>query len=58
MRELNGVPVAIIGQAFPYTPVANPAYLMEGWSFGIRERELQEKIDEVRRNGAQVVVLL
>ena len=58
MRELNGVPVAIIGQAFPYTPVANPAYLMEGWSFGIRERELQKKIDEVRAKGAQVVVLL
>ncbi len=58
IRELNGVPVAIIGQAFPYTPVANPAYLMEGLSFGIRERELQEKINEVRREGAQVVVLL
>ena len=58
IRELNGVPVAIIGQAFPYAPVANPAYLMEGLSFGIRERELQEKILEVRRDGAQVVVLL
>ena len=58
IRELNGVPVAIIGQAFPYTPVANPAYLMEGLSFGIRERELQDKINQVRREGAQVVVLL
>jgi len=58
IRELNGVPVAIIGQAFPYTPVANPAYLVEGWSFGIRERELQKKIDAVRSDGAQVVVLL
>ena len=58
MREINGVPVAIIGQAFPYTPIANPSYMVEGWTFGIQERELQDKIDEVRAAGAQVVVLL
>jgi sulfur-oxidizing protein SoxB len=58
LREMNGVPVAIIGQAFPYTPIANPRYMVEGWSFGIQERELQAKIDEVRAAGAQVVVLL
>jgi sulfur-oxidizing protein SoxB len=58
VKEINGVPVAIIGQAFPYTPIANPGYLTEGWTFGIQERELQDKIDEVRAAGAQVVVLL
>lgn len=58
VREINGVRVAIIGQAFPYTPIANPSYFTEGWTFGIQERELQEKIDEVRADGAQVVVLL
>lgn len=58
LREINGVPVAIIGQAFPYTPIANPSYLTEGWTFGIQERELQEKVEEVRAAGAQVVVLL
>ena len=58
VKEINGVPVAIIGQAFPYTPIANPSYMVEGWTFGIQERELQEKIDEVRAAGAQVVVLL
>ena len=58
MREMNGVPVAIIGQAFPYTPIANPGYLTEGWTFGIQERELQAKVDTVRAQGAQVVVLL
>jgi len=58
IREMNGVPVAIIGQAFPYTPIANPGYLTEGWTFGIQERELQNKIDAVRADGAQVVVLL
>jgi sulfur-oxidizing protein SoxB len=50
--------VAIIGQAFPYTPIANPGYLTEGWTFGIQERELQAKVDTVRAQGAQVVVLL
>ena len=58
MKEINGVPVAIIGQAFPYTPIANPAYFTEGWTFGIQERELQQKINDVRDSGAQVVVLL
>jgi len=58
IREMNGVPVAIIGQAFPYTPIANPGYLTEGWTFGIQERELQNKINAVRAEGAQVVVLL
>jgi sulfur-oxidizing protein SoxB len=58
LKEINGVPVAIIGQAFPYTPIANPSHFTAGWTFGIRERELQEKVDEVRAAGAQVVVLL
>ena len=58
LKEINGVPVAIIGQAFPYTPIANPRYMVPDWSFGIREPELQKAIDEVRAKGAQVVVLL
>jgi len=58
MREVNGVAVAIIGQAYPYTKIANPAYLVPDWSFGIRERELQETVDEVIANGAQLVILL
>jgi sulfur-oxidizing protein SoxB len=58
LREINGVPVAIIGQAFPYTPIANPSYFTSGWTFGIQERELQEKVVEVRAAGARVVVLL
>ncbi|HEY1091250.1 MAG TPA: thiosulfohydrolase SoxB [Burkholderiaceae bacterium] len=58
LREINGVPVAIIGQAFPYTPIANPRYMVADWSFGIREEELQQQIDAVRKKGAQVVVLL
>jgi len=57
-REINGVPVAIIGQAFPYTPIANPRYMVADWSFGIREQELQALVDQLRGKGAQLVVLL
>jgi sulfur-oxidizing protein SoxB len=58
MREQNGVPIAIVGQAFPYTPIANPRYFVPDWTFGIREQELQQVVDEVRGKGAHVVVLL
>lgn len=58
LKEMNGVPLAIIGQAFPYTPIANPAHLIPDWSFGIQDENLQSVIDEVRGKGAQVVVLL
>jgi sulfur-oxidizing protein SoxB len=58
IREMNGVPVAIIGQAYPYTPIANPRYFVPEWSFGIREAKLQQVVDETRAKGAQAVVLL
>jgi len=58
VREINGVPVAIIGQAFPYTPIANPRYFVADWTFGIQEESLQKLVDEVRAAGARAVVLL
>jgi S-sulfosulfanyl-L-cysteine sulfohydrolase len=58
IRKMNGVPVAIIGQAFPYTPIANPGYMVPNWTFGIQEENLQKTIDEVKSKGAKVVVLL
>ncbi len=58
IKEMNGVPVAIVGQAFPYTPIANPAWLTPSWTFGIRESEMQETVNEARAKGAQAVVLL
>ena len=58
MREINGVPIAIIGQAFPYTPIANPRYLVPDWTFGIQEETLQKTVDEARAKGAHAVVLL
>lgn len=58
IREMNGVPCAIIGQAFPYTPIANPRYMVADWSFGIQDESMQKVVDEVRAKGAQVVVVL
>ena len=58
MKEMNGVRLAIIGQAFPYTPIANPRHLVPDWRFGIQEEHMQQMVDEARAKGAQVVVLL
>ena len=58
MREINGVAVAVIGQAFPYTPIANPRHFVSEWSFGIQDEHLQKVADEARAKGAKVVVVL
>jgi sulfur-oxidizing protein SoxB len=58
LRQVSGIPIAIVGQAFPYTPIAHPRHLVPEWTFGIQEEELQRHVDAVRANGAQVVVLL
>ncbi len=58
MKEMNGVPVAILGQAFPYTPIANPRHMVPDWNFGIREDSMQKWVDEARAKGAKVVILL
>ena len=58
LRNMNGISVAIIGQAFPYTPIANPGYLIPNWTFGIQEENLQKTINEVQSKGAKVIVLL
>jgi sulfur-oxidizing protein SoxB len=58
IKEVNGVKVAIVGQAFPYTPIANPRYFVPDWTFGIQEDNLQKVVDEARAKGAQAVVVL
>ncbi len=58
IKNINGVPVAIVGQAFPYTPIANPRWQTPDWSFGIRDEEMQQAVDAARAEGAQVVVVL
>ena len=58
MFEKGGVSVAVIGQAFPYTPIANPRWMMPNWTFGMREDEVRRSVARARADGAQVVVLL
>ena len=55
--ERGGVNIAVIGQAFPYTPIANPRYMVAEWSFGIEEEKLQTRVDAARAAGADLVVL-
>jgi sulfur-oxidizing protein SoxB len=56
--EKGGVSVAVIGQAFPYAPIANPRWMMPNWTFGIREDDVRRSVANARALGAQVVVLL
>ncbi|HEY0837475.1 MAG TPA: thiosulfohydrolase SoxB [Azospirillum sp.] len=56
--ERGGVKIAVIGQAFPYTPVANPRYMIPTWSFGIREDAMRDRVKEARAKGAGLVVVL
>ena len=56
--EKGGVNIAVIGQHFPYTSIANPRHLVEGWSFGIRPEVIQKNVDKAKQKGAEIVVLL
>jgi len=56
--DRGGAKVAVIGQAFPYMPIANPGWMFPEYSFGIRDEHMQDMVDEVRAAGADLVVLL
>ncbi len=56
--DRGGAKVAVIGQAFPYMPIANPGWMFPEYSFGIRDENMQAMVDEVREAGADVVVCL
>jgi sulfur-oxidizing protein SoxB len=58
MFETGGVKVAVLGEAFAYTPIANPRWMFPKWSFGIREEDVRANVEKARREGAQLVVLL
>ncbi|MCR4269318.1 thiosulfohydrolase SoxB [Nitratireductor sp. ZSWI3] len=58
MFERGGVNIAVIGQAFPYTPIANPRWMFPNWSFGIREDDVAANVAAAREEGADLVVLL
>jgi sulfur-oxidizing protein SoxB len=56
--ERGGAKIAVIGQAFPYMPIANPGWMFPEYSFGIRDQHMQDMVDEVRAAGADLVVVL
>jgi len=56
--ERGGVKVAVVGQAFPYTPIANPRWMIPNWTFGIQEAEVAKNVAAARDDGADLVVLL
>ena len=56
--ERGGVQIAVIGQAFPYMPIANPGWMFPDLSFGVRQDNMAELVAEVRGKGAELVVLL
>ena len=58
IKELAGSRVAVIGQAFPYTPVANPKRFIPNWTFGINDRELQNLVNEIRQQHKPDVIVL
>jgi len=58
MFEKSGIKVAVLGEAFAYTPIANPGWMIPKWSFGIREEEVRAQVEAARNAGAQLVVLL
>lgn len=50
MKQVGGARVAVIGQAFPYTPIANPQRFIPDWTFGIQDELMQGVVDAVREN--------
>ncbi|WP_420558164.1 thiosulfohydrolase SoxB [Roseovarius sp.] len=58
MFERGGTKIAVIGQAFPYMPIANPGWMFPEYAFGIRDEHMQEIVDQVRSEGAECVVVL
>ena len=58
MYEKGGIKIAVIGQAFPFTPIANPRWMVPDWTFGIQEERLRAHVAKARADGAELVVLL
>ncbi len=58
MFERGGTKIAVIGQAFPYMPIANPGWMFPEYAFGIRDENMAAMVDEVRAKGAECVVVL
>ena len=58
IKQLGTARVAVIGQAFPYTPIANPQRFIPNWTFGIRDDALQTLVNEIRETEKPDVLVL
>jgi len=58
IKTVGGARVAVIGQAFPYTPIANPSRFIPDWTFGIRDDHMQKIVNQVRENEKPDVVVV
>jgi sulfur-oxidizing protein SoxB len=58
IKEVGGARIAVIGQAFPYVPIAHPKRFTPDWTFGIRDDELQKLVDRLRTTDKVDAVLL
>jgi len=58
IKEMNGARVAVVGQAFPYTTIANPKRNIPDWTFGIKHEELQELLDTIHEEEKPDAVIL
>ena len=58
IKKISNHRIAIIGQAFPYTPIANPGRFVNNLTFGIRENELQELVNRINQNDKPDIIVL
>jgi sulfur-oxidizing protein SoxB len=58
IKTVGGARVAVIGQAFPYTPIANPQRFIPDWTFGINDADMQKVVDQVRSKEKPDVVVV
>ncbi|OYY04734.1 MAG: thiosulfohydrolase SoxB [Acidocella sp. 35-58-6] len=59
IREMGGYQIGVIGQAFPYVPIAHPGRFVPDWTFGIHPDTMQKSVNDLRNNHkVDAVVLL
>jgi len=50
IKQVGGARIAVVGQAFPYTPIANPRRFIPDWTFGIQDQRMQQIVDALREH--------
>ena len=58
IKEINGARICIVGQAFPRTANANPQEFFPDWSFGLREDDMIELVEQIREEEKPDAIVL